>query len=97
MSTNSPYIDYICIIIVDVATLPFAADSERPQSAVRDVLVQTWYQDITRFRSWSNVGELKKKKNSATLTPPHVLHLVVLDDVIHPPLEAETKVLFISL
>jgi hypothetical protein len=40
MSTNSPYIDYICIIIVDVATLPFAADSERPQSAVRDVLVQ---------------------------------------------------------
>ena len=49
MSTNSPYIDYICIINVDVATLPFAADNERHQSAVQrcagPTVWKAWYED----------------------------------------------------
>jgi hypothetical protein len=61
MSTNSPYIDYICIIIVDVATLPFAADSERPQSTVQrcagPTMWKAWYEDIPAYSSWRLAGQ----------------------------------------
>jgi hypothetical protein len=61
--TNSPYIDYICIIIVDVATLPFAAESERPQSALRRCAGSTMCNAMmaSSFGSWR---ELKKKNSS---------------------------------
>jgi hypothetical protein len=63
--TNSPYIDYICIIIVDVATLSFAADSERPQSAVQrfagSTMWKAWYEDIVSLPD--DRARIEKKKS----------------------------------